>query len=334
MKETVKAVKPSRPATGDVFTRDRFRWLDQVAGDERLHNPAVFKVAYGISSHVNRIKGYAYPSHARLASELNMSRRSVQRSLDALRIHGHLRIDVQKADCTVNRYWPVLATDDTGDPPVEGASPATLPYGESCATHDAPEPRPKVRHTGSKGAPIMTPGCATVGAQNPLNEPADKTIEGKDSISSPARQNSEGIRPRRNDKSPTSTHPKTETSDREFKKWWAQYPKKIGMEDARRIYKRIIRSNEATHSQLLAGALQYSTERAGQDPRYTKSPAGWLKDGRWTDEKQVQLTDDPFHTTSPTIRLDRGDKRRPSANEETCATMMKWAGMPVPEDFR
>ena len=35
---------------------------------------------------------------------------------------------------------------------------------------------------------------------------------------------------------------------------------------------------------IIAGAIAYAVAREGEDPHYTKGPAGWLSDERWTDE--------------------------------------------------
>ena len=77
---------------------------------------------------------------------------------------------------------------------------------------------------------------------------------------------------------------KTVTPSDDFDEWWCQYPRSVGKKPARKAYDLVIKKREATAQELLAGAIRYSTERSGQDPKFTKLPAAWLNDGRWADE--------------------------------------------------
>jgi hypothetical protein len=96
----------------------------------------------------------------------------------------------------------------------------------------------------------------------PLIEPIEETIEGK----SLAMIN------------------QTELIQSDFEAWYRQYPKKVGKLQAEKAYGSIIRKKKATREDLLAGAKRYATERAGQDPRYTRHPTTWLNAGGWLDE--------------------------------------------------
>jgi hypothetical protein len=79
--------------------------------------------------------------------------------------------------------------------------------------------------------------------------------------------------------------PPASAIDEAFNLWWDQYPKRAGKKDAvRKIYRRIISKGEASSEELLAGAMRYAAAVTGKDPQYTKYPAGWLNDARWTDE--------------------------------------------------
>lgn len=69
-----------------------------------------------------------------------------------------------------------------------------------------------------------------------------------------------------------------------FQTWWQNYPRRVGKKAARISYDRIVRNQIATAEELLAGARRYAAERANENPRYTKHPAAWLDDERWTDE--------------------------------------------------
>jgi len=60
-------------------TRDRFAWLDQVLADRAIPEPA-FRVAYALSSFVNRKSGAAWPSHATLAQKTGLGESTVRRA--------------------------------------------------------------------------------------------------------------------------------------------------------------------------------------------------------------------------------------------------------------
>ena len=69
-----------------------------------------------------------------------------------------------------------------------------------------------------------------------------------------------------------------------FDRWISIYPKRVNIGAARRAYDVVIGAGLATHVELENGAALYGRQRAGQDPRYTKSPTRWLEDECWKDE--------------------------------------------------
>jgi hypothetical protein len=79
------------------------------------------------------------------------------------------------------------------------------------------------------------------------------------------------------------------TSD--FAEWYRQYPRRIGKLKAEKAYIAIISKKKATPEELLAGAVRFAAERAGQDDKYTPYPASWLNAGRWQDEPQPKFRD-------------------------------------------
>ena len=50
---------------------------------------------------------------------------------------------------------------------------------------------------------------------------------------------------------------------------------------------------------IIAGALRYSAERDGQEPRFTKHPSTWLNAGCWEDEPTPQ----PIGSQQPNRRM-------------------------------
>jgi hypothetical protein len=74
-----------------------------------------------------------------------------------------------------------------------------------------------------------------------------------------------------------------ESEDDGFDRWWAAYPKKVGKLEAKRAYAKAVK-DVADPDRLESGAKRYTQERTGQDPKYTKNPATWLRAGCWEDE--------------------------------------------------
>jgi hypothetical protein len=72
-----------------------------------------------------------------------------------------------------------------------------------------------------------------------------------------------------------------------FEQWWELYPRKVARTGAAKAYDRVIKSKQATPSELLAGVIRYAQERKGQDPKYTKHATTWLSQGCWEDETAI-----------------------------------------------
>lgn len=113
---------------GDPFTRDLFRWLDQVRDDAVL-NGSDFKLAYVIGGYVNRGTGDAWPSLAELAERHGTSRRTVWTCLKALQRRGHLAIESGGGRHCVSHYRPVILAQNNVKPassfPAESVKPAS-----------------------------------------------------------------------------------------------------------------------------------------------------------------------------------------------------------------
>src|SRR5262245_58101812 len=99
-------------------TRDRFAWLHQVLADRAIPEPA-FRVAYALSSFVNRKIGAAWPSHATLAQKTGLGESTVRRHLVTLHTAGHLAVELHRGRNGTNRYRPIIrpASDaENGNP--------------------------------------------------------------------------------------------------------------------------------------------------------------------------------------------------------------------------
>ncbi len=93
----------SPPIDGQGAARKVFLWLRQIARDAGL-TPLGYRVAIEISQCVDRRKGYAHPSHKRLAEDLDASRRGIQLAVKQLEDRGHLDVTVSRGAGHANRY--------------------------------------------------------------------------------------------------------------------------------------------------------------------------------------------------------------------------------------
>src|SRR5262245_43667024 len=91
----------------DTFTRDKFRWLDQVATDVQV-SPLAFRLAYIVASYVNRKSGDAWPCQDTLAKALGIGARAVRKLATELVAHGHVQVTISRGRGNSNRYRPVV----------------------------------------------------------------------------------------------------------------------------------------------------------------------------------------------------------------------------------
>ena len=68
-----------------------------------------------------------------------------------------------------------------------------------------------------------------------------------------------------------------------FGAFWFSYPKKKAREEAKQAWIAAIERG-ADPARIVAAATSYANERNGEDPKYTKYPATWLKKGCYDDE--------------------------------------------------
>lgn len=103
---------------GDSFTARKFAWLEAVARDANLRASAS-RLAIVLSGFINRETGDAWPSIGRLAAELGMSERGVQKAVEALVEREHLDCHVGGGRSSTNRYEMRLL-DEKPRTPVQG----------------------------------------------------------------------------------------------------------------------------------------------------------------------------------------------------------------------
>jgi hypothetical protein len=76
---------------------------------------------------------------------------------------------------------------------------------------------------------------------------------------------------------------------------WPAYPRKSGKGHALKAYRSA--RKRASFDAILAGVKRYASERAGEDPKFTKQAQGWFSGDHWTDEPQPKFR--PNSTAPP-----------------------------------
>jgi hypothetical protein len=206
--------------------------------------PLCFRAAYAISTFINRTSGDAWPSQELLAAACHTTDRSIRDALTRMKAAGHLQQTGRGGNGKTSRYKPILKDAETRKP----ASTFEGPNPEASFHVSGPIPGSFRHKTRKKSTAKRGSQLPTI----PLIEPSEEPFERK-SLS-------------------------------EFENWWCAYPKKVGKIPAQKIYTRVIKNRQATHAELLAGAMRYSAQRTGEDPKFTKEPKNWLAEGRWNDE--------------------------------------------------
>jgi len=87
----------------NAFHHGRHRWLGLVARDPTLPGAAI-RVAVLIWDWMNAERGYAWPSLARMASELGIHRATVIRAVGALSERGWISLERSTGHHRSNRY--------------------------------------------------------------------------------------------------------------------------------------------------------------------------------------------------------------------------------------
>lgn len=73
------------------------------------------------------------------------------------------------------------------------------------------------------------------------------------------------------------------TSDPDFDRFWAAYPKKVKKPEAFKKWQRVIRDG-TTPDEVIAAVKRYAASVSGKSTDYIAHPTTWLNQGRWSDE--------------------------------------------------
>ena len=71
----------------------------------------------------------------------------------------------------------------------------------------------------------------------------------------------------------------------DFEKFWKAYPKKVGKQNAIKIFQKIDPMSEELFEKIIAEVEWQKKFGSMQDKQYCKDPERWLRDKRWEDER-------------------------------------------------
>jgi hypothetical protein len=118
-----------------------------------------------------------------------------------------------------------------------------------------------------------------------------------------------------------------------FDEFWAAYPRKIQKQDALKAW-REVRRKRVEPERIIVGARRYARLKAGEDPKFVRHPASWLRAGGYDDEPEAARLRPAASTADPEAAF---AELRAKADARTAARL---AGLPFvndvspPPDFR
>lgn len=112
----------------DAVHVNRHHWRDRLCEDPALTD-SCFRVAYKIAGYVNDAKGFAWPSLAKLAADLGISRKTVSRAIARLERAGYLDVTRKGRHGHTNEYR--LRLPDSHNSPA-GQDSSVPSRGQSC----------------------------------------------------------------------------------------------------------------------------------------------------------------------------------------------------------
>jgi Helix-turn-helix domain len=267
---TCKDQSAQRQASGAPWPihsfKDRDTWVEQVLAGNL--SAAEKLVATRIALHHNIETGQCDPSIIGLVKRTNTSESTVRRAIKELEDAGWLAVDRTNGRYrnSYQLHAPTLPLAE-GLNPVRGervqtANPAA--GGDQPCQNEVPNPFTSERQTANLKQRIKQ------------RRESDSHLDLDDEDSGRRRQT-------------TDTDTDTDIAA-DFGAWYQQYPKHAAKVAAFKAYCAVINKKQATPAELLSGAMRYSAERNGQDPKYTKHPATWLYGGCWHDEPARPIT--------------------------------------------
>lgn len=258
----------------------------------------------GLARHADKKGCGTYPSVARLAAYACKSERSVQRDLAELRKLGLIRYGDQKKAA----HLPEGKRPDVYDLAVE----RVVPGGRAGADEMTQASRVTLtssRRRGGKKKSSSDPESAPPRGDVDVTPDVDVTgdVDVAEGVTWTSQEGRRGRHP--NQKTEPKDEPKDSSSAgaddlEDFGAFWIVYPKSRDRAATLTAWQAAV-ADGADPKRITEAATAYARERGGQDPRFTKFSANWLRDGRYDDAY------DPEPTGKPHLRAVSGDGYRP-----------------------
>jgi Helix-turn-helix domain len=285
--------------------KDRDQWLELLLADDELSLGAKV-VGSRIALHHNVETGQCNPKIETLVDGTRISQSSVRRHVAELETAGWLRVDR-----TVGRYSnsyelrvPTLSSvtgfNPVRDERVDEPNPVTGERVQDAPTLSTVTPEP----CQNRPNPVNRERSRTANLRT-----ANRTAKEIDSLQLDLGDGDSGRRD-------VDLISQPEDVDAAFEVFWQAYPRKVDKAKARVPYRRVIRDKKATVEQLLQGAIDYSAERSGQDPRYTKHPSSWIGAESWNNEPATGATYNAPHGRPDHIAVAEQLARQAMAKKE------------------
>ena len=155
----------------------------------------------------------------------------------------------------------------------------------------------KQRENGKKGG---RPPKANAFSDNPKNP--SLFSETQESQEEEKEKDKDKDKDQEKDKDVTGAKAPSRARDGRFDVFWANYPRKVGKEAARKAFSRLNMTNELLSQMLSAIKQQCASPQWTKDNgQYIPNPATWLNQGRWEDvlpAAPVQHSDDDLYFNS------------------------------------
>ena len=153
----------------------------------------------------------------------------------------------------------------------------------------------KQRENGKKGG---RPPKANAFSENPKNP----SLFSETQKSQEEEKDKDKDKDQEKDKDVTGAKAPSRARDGRFDVFWANYPRKVGKEAARKAFSRLSMTNELLSQMLSAIKQQCASPQWTKDNgQYIPNPATWLNQGRWEDvlpAAPVQYSDDDLYFNS------------------------------------
>lgn len=164
----------------DEFTRAKLQWLDQVAADLSISDLGFRAVYILASKYLNRERNEAWPSFQRLADDLGVTPRGVQKALRRVESAGHLEIITGSGRGHTNRFRPTAKKGNSGSPFEPRKGERRFRYSdrekENCGSQETGMAVPERMNGGTQKA-------RTAVHPNPFEEPFEESSEHEPSAS-------------------------------------------------------------------------------------------------------------------------------------------------------